>query len=395
MNVQDMSGCWTTASAVETILLNRYLPNKELVEVRKMVEFLLDRQNAGEGWPISVGTQESSTMATGHTIAALSLADDTFRDDAALSARIDQSLRTGLDWLHAIQNASEGWGVEPATEEGKKSSTMATCYALRGYYSSGLTYESSRDIQQAINYLVSKVGADRAWGQREGISSDPASTARVISTLLQCGRYGERDRIVRRARSYLLANKKMWKFKVESYVVAGAPGQVYFHANTLVDVLEALVRCGYFGTEVEELLRFLLSTQDEMRGFWNLRDFQEVDTSIVTWSTAEAIAVIDLAHEAYAEHLFSRSGWRYRGVWFRAFLITLIISLLELLYIVGAHTAIASWWSGLSEGWKQVIVGGVLIGLVVGITANLLSQNIRSALSRIRSRIGSQKEESN
>lgn len=385
VNLQDISGCWTTASTVETLLLGRYLPKKELVHVRSMVEFLLNRQNTGEGWPISVGTQQTSTMATGHTIAALSLATGVFHADNALVNRIEKAREIALDWLHRTQNDEGDWGVEPATEVGKKSSTMATCYAIRGFLSTGQNYESSRDIQEGINYLISKVGFDGGWGQREGISSDPANTARVVCTILQSGKYDVNHPVIKRALAFILSTKKEWKIKVESYVVAGAPGQVYFHANTPADVLEALVRCKYFGKEVEELIRFFMDSQDDMNGFWQFQDFEEVDDSICTWTTAEALAVLDLAHEAYANHLFRWLGWKHTKYWQVAFIVAATLCALEFLYIVDANTGVVSWWKNLSESWRQVIVGSVVIGLIVGIIANLMSQKIRALFMRIGS----------
>ena len=274
-----------------------------------------------------------------------------------------------------------------------ESRTIATCYALRGYFASEQDYDTSRDIRHAVNYLVSTVNKDGGWGQREGLSSDPSNTARVISTLLESGQYTPNHTLIERAQSYILHSQDCWRFRVESYVVSGAPGQVYFHSNTLVDVLEALVCSRYFGQETHDLISFLLRSQDERQGFWNLLDFSDVDKSICTWTTSEALGVIDFAHEEYSEHLLLHSGLKFQKRWQLAFAGATLFAVIELLYIAGVHTVIREWWCSLTEGWKQVIVGSIIIGFIVSICANLLSGKFRSMLGRVQEFLAGKEEE--
>ena len=343
-----------------------------------MVEFLLGRQNAQEGWPISVGSEHTSTMATGHAVTALSLAAISFQSNDALVRRIQDAQSMALNWLHNAQNKAGDWGVEPDTTEGKKSSTMATCYALRGFYSAG--YAESRGVQQAIDCLISNVGRDGGWGNGTGTSSDPANTARVVSTLIQSARYEPGSSLIKAAIGFILSTEPLWKINIESYVVSGAPGQVYFHANTLVDVLECLIRCRYFGKQVENLIQFFLDHQDEIGGFWHLQDRSQVNASISTWTTAEALAVLDYAHEAYGEHLFHGRAWTRAVRWPLAFAVAVLVAIGELVYIVNAPSVVGGWWKKVPESWQQMFIGSVVLGLVVGIVANLISPRMRAWL---------------
>ena len=213
--LDDVSGYWTTAEAVDVLLCNRYLPKGELYAIKEMLQFLLNGQSQDGGWPMSVGSPDSSTMATGHAVAAFASSRKIFCNDDELIGRIEGAQKSARDWLHHAQNESGGWGVEPSTEEGSESRTIATCYALRGYFASEQDYDTSRDIRHAVNYLVSTVNKDGGWGQREGLSSDPSNTARVISTLLESGQYTPNHTLIERAQSYILHSQDCWRFRVE------------------------------------------------------------------------------------------------------------------------------------------------------------------------------------
>jgi hypothetical protein len=391
VGLNDSSGCWTTAEAIEVLLLSPNLPNENIVQVKEMLEFLLNHQTPGQGWPIHTGNV--STMATGHAVAALALCKRVFSSDSLLVARIDKSLSEGLLWLDTWQNGPGGWGVEPSVADaesqgGRESRKISTCYALRGYLSMGLTHENSRHVRQAINYLVSSVRADGGWGAKEASPSDPANTARVITALLRSGRCDLNHKLIRNGISFILASQASWTFDVESYVARGAPGQVYFHSNTPADVLEALVRGQHFGHEVADLIRFFQLSQEESTGHWHLRDFKDADTSIVTWTTSEAIGVLDLAELEFAEYLLQHGTYRRIKLYKGAFAVAFSVAVLELLYIVGFYRRIAAWWHTLGEGWQQMIVGSIIIGLLIGILANLVSDRARSlvlvSVSRIR-----------
>lgn len=381
VNLGDPSGCWTTAEAIEILICSPHLPSGNINDIKELIEFLLDQHIPGKGWPMSVGRKEISSMATGHSIAALTEGERIFSNDIGLIEKSGKARTDGLKWLHDNRNPKEGWGPEPVTPEGKESRIISTCYALRGYFGVGRTYDNSNDVKEAINYLVGIVNPDDGWGTRKGNPSDPANTARVVCTLLKSGSYNTEDPIIIKGLSYILDSKSMWIYEIESYVVSSAPGQVYFHANTLIDVLEALVRCNHYGKEFNALTDFFIETQ-ETDGHWYLRDFEKVDKSITTWTTSEAIGALGSAHEKYSEKK------RYKveppkKIWMIVLIVLGSVCVLEFLYILNVQSVIYDWWIGLSEKWQQVIIGAIIIGLIVGIIGNFLYDKLKNAFKKL------------
>jgi len=379
VNLGESSGCWTTAEAIEILISSPHLPGENINDIKELIEFLLKQHIPEKGWPISVGRKEISSMATGHAIAALRRGDKIFSNDIRLIEKSKKARTDALEWLHDNRNPKEGWGLEPATPEGKESRVISTCYALMGYFAVGRTYDKSNDVKEAINYLVEIVNPDDGWGTKKGDPSDPANTARVICTLLKSGSYDTEDPIIKKGLSYILHSKSMWRYGTESYVVSGAPGQVYFHTNTLVDVLGALVRCNYIGEELNDLTNFFIETQ-ETGGHWYLRDFENVDRSIKTWTTSEAIGSLGLAHEKYSEK--KRHKAKPRRVWMIVLIVVGSVCVLELLYILNVLSVTYGWWTGLSKEWQQAIISTIIIGLTIGIVGNYVYDQLKNVFKK-------------
>lgn len=72
--------------------------------------------------------------------------------------------------MHTHKDTDGGWEVEPSSKKvGKEESrVISTCYALRGLFDLGHTVDTSRDVRDAVNYLVDIVNPDGGWGGREG-----------------------------------------------------------------------------------------------------------------------------------------------------------------------------------------------------------------------------------
>lgn len=383
-NLGDGSGCWTTAEAIDILLRSPYLPKKRIADVRKMVEFLLQNQIPGRGWAMALEREYVSSMATGHALIALHIAEDIFHEDEELVQKCKKAKAEALDWIRKYNNPNEGWGVEPE-KEGKETRIISTYYVLKGLIALGFSYSNSNDVKRAIDYLVSIVNKDNGWGGRKGAQSDPANTARVISILLQSGKFSQDDPIIRKGLKYILDSQNDWTIDIESYTAKGAPGQVFFHSNTPADVLEAFIRCEYYGNETHNLIDFLLTSQEDTDGRWYLCDKFQKDTSICTWSTSEAIGVLDLAQEEYFESLFyrhdSKSSARMRLI----LSAVSIISILEFLYIIHFHDTLSAWWHSLSEGWQLTFLG-IIISIIVGLLVSFLNDKIKSIGKKLRKR---------
>lgn len=381
----DVSGLWTTASTVETLLQSPYLPKNDIPTVRELVLFLLDQQADEGGWPITPSARVVSTMATGHALSASTLAQQAFQAEADLVAKLEGARTSALGWLDSHQDHTGGWAPEPSTTETREIRTLATCYALRGYLAVGRRFDNSPAFRKAINHLIdAQDDSTGGWGYAPTAVPDPANTARVLSTLLKSGRSRPSDALVKKGLAFIFSDKRKWRFRTESYVVGSAPGQVYFHGNTLAEILELLTLCQYTGKEIRDLLEFFLTTQDEGQGHWYLRDFEDVDTSILTWTTSEAIAAIDLAYPHFTEHLYEAYSPSKLRTWKAAFLLVSALCLILLAVTFDLHLALRSWWTSLSEGWQQVIVGSVILAFLISVIANLISDPLRRLVASIR-----------
>ena len=256
------SGFWTTAEAVDVFLNIPYFPKELLNDVKDLITFLVDNHVDKKGWPISVGSEEISTMATGHAITALSHGERIFRNDVSFAEKCKKIRDEAFEWLDQNINDNEGWGIEPeygGGGEAKETRVISTHYALKAYFSTKKNFNNSQDVKQAINYVIGSRNNDGGWGLQRGMESDPGSTARSIIMLIQSKRCNQRDPIIKKALSYLLSLKDSWSFDVESYLTPGSPGQVHFHSNTQMDVLEALIVCEYYEVEVYNLIHFFLN----------------------------------------------------------------------------------------------------------------------------------------
>lgn len=373
----DESGCWTTAEAVDVLLRSPDLPKERIPDIRRMIEFLLKNQIPGKGWPMAPEGNYVSTMATGHALAALSLAEKIFYENEELMSRCKKARTEAFEWIRQHVNPNEGWGVEPEKDRGKETRVISTCYALRGYIAMGLNYDNSKDVRKVIDYLIDIVNKDSGWGGRKGAPTDPDNTSRVVSILIQSGKFKHNDPMVKRGLKYILNSRKNWRMDTEAYASKGAPGQVFFHSNTPVDVLEALISCKYYGTETHDLIKFLIGSQEE-DGRWYLCDELKKDTSICTWSTSEAIEVLDFAQKGYFENLFNQQAYKSPLKMKLALLAISVIGFLEFLQIVHAYDSAYSWWTRLSEGWQQVIVGYTIFSIVIGLLVSFLYDKIRT-----------------
>ena len=375
------SGCWTTAEAVHVLLESPYFPKERLIDIRKMVEFLLRNQIPGKGWPMALEGNYVSTMATGHAIAALCLAEKVFHENEELVLKCRKAKAEGLDWIRQNRNPDEGWGVEPEKAVGKDTRIISTCYALKGYIASGLNYDNSKDIRNAVDYLSGIVNKDNGWGGKKGVPSDPDNTSRVVSILIQSGKAKFTDPVIEKAKDFILGSRSAWRWDTEAYASKGAPGQVIFHSNTPVDVLQALIECQYYGHETHDLIKFLIKAQED-DGRWYLSDqLNRKDTSNCTWCTSEAIDVLDFVQERYFEHLFDSHTIklpRKLPIATRAvFGVISAIAILEFLQIINVYEDSYIWWINLSAGWQQSVFG-VIVGTILTIVISIFLDGRRN-----------------
>jgi prenyltransferase beta subunit len=383
----DVSGCWTTAEALEIFLLSSHFQKEYIPMAKDMLRFLLDTKLPQGGWPLVVGSTQISTMATGHALAALIISKKVFSCESRLFTEINDAISNAEEWLKRNQNSDGGWGVEPESSYGKESRMISTCYALRGYFELGYTTENSKAVRNGIKYLLDIANKDGGWGGKMGLKSDPDNTARALIALIRSKKYDSSSPIIKKGVKFILKSrhsKSLWRVDTESYVSAGAPGETIFNANTPYDVLEAFIRCQYFGKEVGDLIQLFINSQEDDGRWYTANSHQ--GRPICTWPTSEAISVLDLAQEHYMKNMFQASESKSVSSWKLASIILTIATITQFLYICGFYNTISIWWSSLSESWKQAIIFGVIVALIIGIVVNVITSKLYTFLNRLKER---------
>ena len=257
----DASGCWTTASALESLLSAPYNAIDPRPFALELIGFLESSQlKTAEhhgGWPLVIGSERASTMATGHAVAALMKSRHYLADDSELVVRVDRLTSIGLQWLESNRDLYGGWGVEPkGGPSGQSPRMISTVYALRAYFEHSRNVDNSQTVRLAVEYVRGLNNPDGGFAGRVGEPSDVCSTARAITALLRSGFYKPKDKAIRRALRFISQSKpkrQLWPLDTETYVTEGAPGQTVYNSNTTADVLEAFLRAGEFAQSTGSL----------------------------------------------------------------------------------------------------------------------------------------------
>lgn len=397
------SGCWTTSDTLEDILTAGIITSHPISRVKRMIDFLLDSQIGRDvdisgaridsienpdvgGWPLFLGAHPS-TMATGHAVGALQLAFKFLDDDSDRTQKIEKAVRLGFRWLERNQNEDGGWGPEPtAGRDGKESKIVATFYALIAYKYRGATFQNSRTVRKAVEFLISVRNRDGSWGFVRGLEGDPCNTARAITCLKRTGYCKPDSQIVKKALRFILRNQLpsvgFWDLAVEGFFFEDASAQLVYNNNTVCDVLVAFTECEYFGRETHKTLVWLLESQEE-NGLWHLSSPVREIQDISTWSTAEWIFAIDLASKKYLGHIAQTSKapspWRIR------LLVGTLIAIItiETFYAFRIWNGLVVWWWGLPEETRKFITGAVIVALIINLIAASIFEFTRGFFRRL------------
>lgn len=290
----DASGCWTTAALVATLLDSIVLPIRSIPLLTRSIQFLISSQRADGSWPVVLGSQVGSTMATAQatgTLAKARLDLDAF--PTIPETDVSKAIARGREWLVSRQDNEGAWGVEPDVAGGGSPKTIATVYAADAFaILDGKQAAKSPALRRALDWLAQTQTRDGAWGDFLGGPATVGSTSRVLSFLSRIDDPSKRA-LVRRGMKYLLSNKDGWVMGTETYVAPGAPGQTRFHFNTLCDIGHALVDAAEPSKVaiVDRIIAHAYQSQSA-DGSWPLFDFVERDHQVTTWSTGEWLGLI-------------------------------------------------------------------------------------------------------
>lgn len=390
----DPSGCWTTASAVASVVQAPWFDRDYSAEVIEMAKFLLHsslrrRTGALRGWPLVSGGRQPSTMATSHAFIALSLAKPFFQSGDDERDELVGMLNVGSHVLRELASPVGGWGVEPkAGPSGAQPRVVSTYLALRALEALGQTPATAQSMRMGVDWMWS-IYDSHGFPFAEGQPIDPCSTARAYWALRAADALDERVGAAEAILNYILSScpvDHLWPLDIEVYVADGAPGQTVFNNNTTAEILEFLIQYGSMSAKRVELVEWFERNQDD-DGSWALGANEVVQPEIVTWPTAEAVGALSryLKSLSVSEvvsglpvrvsdmrtddvladgHVAQESKWR--GI---AFWIVVAIAVVEAVLLVGIPTYLDNSWRSLPEDFRATIWWASVIAVVLNVVA--------------------------
>lgn len=381
MTMTGTSACWTTAEALETVLLSPYVRMTYHTFVFKMIDFLLSTQikdgdNKG-AWPEYISTGNAQTIATGHALAALRLSKDIIVDDVSFAQNIQNAIDLGFQYLNRMQNADGGWSIEPGNGI-DESRAFSTIFVLRGYIRNGFYCNNTRSVRDACNYLKTlRNNKNGGFSKSPNESSDTCYTARIVSLLLQAKACNKKDKIVKAGIKFVFKDKtlkSLFRIKHESYVSDNNSGMVIFHSNTPIDVMESLCLCDIYDRRVKKLGKWILSTQED-NGGWYLGGSCDpaINEGVITWTTNEAIYALSCCNKAFSERYIDKLQRRI-SLFSKGSLVFVVIIIGLILHPINlpADNSLFVWWSNIPEGIRNFLFVTILGGTVLNTFYNVI-----------------------
>lgn len=374
MSINGTSACWTTAEALEAVLLSPYLRMTYHSFVFKMIDFLLKTQikdgNNKGAWPEYISTNNAQTITTGHALAALKLSKDIIVDDISLTNSIQNAIDLGFNYLNLVQNADGGWCIEPDSGN-VESRAFSTFFVLKGYIRNGFYYNNTRKVRDACNYLKAlRDNKTGGFAKSTGEAPDTCYTARIVTTLLQSRACSKKDKIVKAAINFIFQDKTLktlFKIKHESYVADNSSGMVIFHSNTPIDVMETLCLCDIFDRRVKQLGKWIINTQED-NGGWFLGGSHnpEINENVITWTTNEAIYALSCCNKAFSERYVDKLQKRANTFAKGSFVfIAIILGLILHPFSFTNNNVLMTIWNRIPEGVRRFIGATVLGGTII------------------------------
>lgn len=382
----DESACWTTAEALESVLLSPYLRMNYHNFVFKMIEFLLNTQvedpnhaDRDGGWPEYVSSNVTQSMTTGHALAALRLAKDIIVDDNAMTLRISNAISKGFAYLNATQHPDGSWGVEPESGgSANESRPFCTIFVLRGYIQNGYDYQHSKIVRSGCEYLKTLRDTKTAgYMIYPNSAPDICYTSRIVSTLVKAKAYLPSDKFIKDSLKFIFEDKKLkelFKIRHESYVASTNSGMVIFHRNTPIDVMEALSVCHIYDRRVKAIEKWITDTQ-EPNGGWYLGGTHDpvINEGVITWTTNEGIFALICADNTFHTKREVTNEKKLKIAYKVIFTLCIIIFLLFIVYSTPVKTTFNTYiWSKIPSAVQKFMVLTVFVGLALNLFASAI-----------------------
>jgi hypothetical protein len=378
-----VSGCWTTASALWSMVEASGVTYTGLAPIRDMARFLIANQiqdgDEQGGWAMLPGARPCS-MSTGHSVAALSGCRHLLEIDSALLVDLDHAVQNGLRWLQRWQNEDGGWGPQPGSGVSSNSLMFSTHYALMCFWRDGPHFSAYASMKaKAVKYIVAARNKDGSWGKSAGAAGDVSDTARAVLSLVRAAGYAPVDKVVKSAISYILRNqgpKGLWPLGRIEILFPKSGGVTVFSNNRTLDALQALATQKSFTKKAEQTLtsglEWLLESQESSTGTWYIASpYDAPNKELHTWPTTEwlhTVAVVARAYTSFAaERIPTLSKLRSALV-----IPAVAVTCLVVGGLVGAN------WDTLGKDVQQLILGSVVLAILVNLLSNVVSGSLAS-----------------
>jgi Prenyltransferase and squalene oxidase repeat len=380
----DISGVWTTAEALDTIVRLPCIPHERFRLASQMWTFLLgsqlgDSSNSPGAWPVLKSGTSGSGLATGHAVSAIRRAHQYFGSDCP--DELVNAAQKGLDWLAHFQAHDGGWGVEPATPpHGSQPRMISTVYAVEAFTSSGFSVETSQNLRKARQWILNMRAPDGGFRSAENYDTDPCNTARAIRALIEMRAISPADKIVPEAIAYLKKTKpkgRPWPSKIESFIVEASSGEIVFNDNTPSDALLMLVMADPNNPMVFELIQWFVLSQ-QSNGSWSLTPDDLSRAHICTWSTSEALIALGEYEWATIDPSIMLAE---RGRWSRRLMVGVTLALgVETLLLLNVNRAAVRAWDDIPKVIQSIILVSVIVAILVNLGSDLIYDAFKNKL---------------
>lgn len=323
----NISGIWVTAEVLESLFSSNVLALSAFVKMKPMIEFLLDTQHDDGSWCVlkKDDIAPPSAISTGHCTYVLKLA---MVGGYLTDRRIKEAISKGEAWLrsHACCIEKNGyifWTAEPVSSDEQSSidpnisikSRMefifSSFYAIMGFVNppgyrvvndidTGLIDKALRFFEEQSEFFIGQ------YHQEVEPSLDALSLAKTASTICRLInvfdilRIEAPDRIKNGLKDVLRICSKS-PFMATSIVMHSQNVREYtaiYNNNTPFDMANAFLGLGADSETLRVIISGYLEHQNQ-DGFWYLNFSREY--SVNTWTTAEALIVLNRALEQYSE----------------------------------------------------------------------------------------------
>lgn len=335
----NKSGVWVTAEALEFILKSKILPVTVYERVQPMIDFLLNSQNKNGSWDVLTDNNESSlgsTIATGHCTYALKLALSGGFNSKSITFSILNAIKRGEDWLRGECIVREGvafWGatkkkanINPdVNERSRMEHIFTTFYAVMGLINPD-RYKEDSDFDELLitktyhffieeaKWFVQKYTSKSKFDglQPVDFAKVSSSICRIVNAFSLVGK--EMPVEIHEGLSGVLKLCASNPFMISSISINTDNIQQFatsYNNNTPFDMGMALIN---IDTSDSNLLQSIISeylTQQQTEGYWYL-GFSEA-CIIKTWSTSEALIVLETAYFKYEELFREEIETKYKN----------------------------------------------------------------------------------